>query len=201
MYGNRSTEICQSRYSIYLRSNMAMDITTADDGARRYTFHAPQTFRIDPKYRTSAVFVRSFHAYSPLRNQDWISDAAGVGLDTPAVVLRLHSSPLRNCRVADERNIGMGSVLGVVPTSLVEHTAAAINNATIVGKFFDGDVATHGHFVGTTFVNDEIVLSVSPITKASDGDYPYDLPNKFEWFMQLEVQMLCNEPEDAMSMN
>ena len=201
MYGNRSTEICQSRYSIYLRSHMAMDETTALDGARRYTFHAPQTFRIDPKYRTSAVFVRSFHAYSPVRDEDWIGSTAGSSLDTPAVVLRLHSSPLRNCRVADELNIGTGSVLGVVPTSLVEHTTGATKNATIVGKFFDGDVATHGHFVGTTFINDEIVLSVSPITKAVAGDYPYDLPNKFEWFMQLEVQMLCNEPEDAMSMN
>ena len=151
---------------------MAMDETTGSDGERRYTFHAPQTFRIDPKYRTSAVFVRSFHAYSPERNEDWISNAAGIGLDTPAVVLRLHSSPLRNCRVADELNIGTGSVLGVVPTSLVEHTTGATKNATIVGKFFDGDVATHGHFVGTTFINDEIVLSVSPITKAVAGDYP-----------------------------
>ena len=179
---------------------MAMDETTASDGARRYTFHAPQTFRIDPKYRTSAVFVRSFHAYSPMRNENRIGSTAG-SLDTPAVVLRLHSSPLRNCRVADEHNIGTGSVLGVVPTSLVEHTTGATKNATIVGKFFDGDVATHGHFVGTTFINDQIVLSVSPITRAVAGDYPYDLPNKFEWFMQLEVQMLCNEPEDAMSMN
>ena len=36
------------------------------------------------------MFVRSFHAYSPVRDEDWIGSTAGSSLDTPAVVLRLH---------------------------------------------------------------------------------------------------------------
>lgn len=200
MYGNRSTEICQSRYSVYLRSNMASNVREAADGtgARQYTFHAPQTLRVDPKYRTSAVFLRSFHAYSPARDEGWLGL---LGLDTPAVVLRLNNPPLMNCRVADELHVGQGSVFGVVPTTLPEYEAAVATNSTMVGKFFEGDVATHGKFVGTTFVNGEIILSVSPITAAAVGDHAYDLPDRFEWICQIDVQMLCNEPENAMSMN
>ena len=53
---------------------MASDVREAADGtgARQYTFHAPQTLRVDPKYRTSAVFLRSFHAYSPARDEGWL---------------------------------------------------------------------------------------------------------------------------------
>ena len=52
-----------------------------------------------------------------------------------------------------------------------------------------GDCATQGVFAGGTIVNEPMVVTVLP--------EPSRVANDEYWYMELEVQLLCNEAEQA----